>query len=601
MTRRARLLAWFVLATSLVPMGRERIGASEDDGEPTRSSVDLTGARILASSDVPSMLRTFLPESRAPEPLRWPLPPDGPLLILGLPARDPLAGEIASALGAWDPGDDLAGGWRVAAWRDGERTIALVLAEDPAGWMAARFELEVTADADRLDPAMRTVDWQASDEHGATRIREGRRGERPRMAWRCWRGDVKTPRDASLRLAGARANRVLLAPPRAAALAEAFAAAGVEVVVEIASEGTDLAADRERVAVLAREHGVREALLRVTVASSETASLIAEISSWPLERIVLALPDAAARERALDAVVGRIAPEIVLLVPARSDDPVESRWIARARRAGVRWVLDETFGAPSLVPAASGDPTRIPLLPFAAPAPAADRADAAGVLVTGRLDHVEETLALAWGGTRPTNPTETLHARLPIGLARAADPRAAALARLEPTDGRPDPVWLVAMRERLTRPGATSYVTVPVVPVGARIDGALTDAAWAWATSVPGQAGVSVVSDGRRLLVGWRIEDDEPRELDLGTNGVRVTIDPRRGTIDVASNVRAALVASGVWCPPAAYAWRARAGAGGTAEIALDRFDLGLDAHRGQRIGPLGGETGGCVHLLVLR
>lgn len=83
---------------------------------------------VLASDDLPEALAPALVRGRVDGPLAWPLPA-GDVLLLGRVDRDPAAQRIASALGLLDPLDALAGGYALARWRDGGRTLACVFAD----------------------------------------------------------------------------------------------------------------------------------------------------------------------------------------------------------------------------------------------------------------------------------------------------------------------------------------------------------------------------------------------------------------------------------------------------------------------------------------
>ncbi len=102
------------------------------------------GPIVRVSPGTPGIVRAALEsEGAAIEPLTWPLPTEGRILVLGLPNEDPAARAFADAFDLLPAGGDLLGGYVVVAWQDGRRTLTAVLADDPAALAAARHALGV--------------------------------------------------------------------------------------------------------------------------------------------------------------------------------------------------------------------------------------------------------------------------------------------------------------------------------------------------------------------------------------------------------------------------------------------------------------------------
>lgn len=591
--RSALLLAVLVLLPCL---GGTPAGA---DGEMLASPwVDLTGAHVLGSPGVPTALVDHLPEGRLPQPLTWPLPAEGPVLVLALPTHDDTAADIAEALGVWREGDDLGGGYRIAAWHDGERDLAVIVADDAAALLAARFELVVTVEPERLDPMMRTVELQMPAESGTTRARTGRRDVRPARAWRAWRGDVSSLggphlsraalRRLHLGLAGAHVNRVVAPVAAVPATARALEGAGIEVVVRVDPSPESLDRLAAEVATLARDHGVAEALVDARRFADDPGPLLDTLASWPLDHVVISLPDADARLRVLRAGLASRLRGASLLVPGRSVDPIDADVVKRARAAGVDLVLDETWAAPSLASQR--------LVPLPPPEVPADRSDAHGILVTGAFGAATPLLEAAWDGRPAPDPEAVLAQPLSAGLALHADP----LTFIDNVlSGLPVPggaTWRAGLREAVQRCRGVRLARVPIVPLSPTVDGQLGEPAWAHAVLLPGTDDVWAVSDGRRLYLAVRAgADDAPRTLALDDAGLRITIDAAGAQVTVASPVRAMVSGLGVELTPVQSMWN-----GSTLELALDRFDLGVDAHRGQVFGPFVAADGEPACMAVL-
>ena len=97
---------------------------------PARAASD--AARVLASDGVPEALLPYLPRGHVDGQIRWPLPAEGDLLVLGLVGRrgDPAARSFGTAFGLLTPyEEELRGGYVIARWRDGARKIRCVLAD----------------------------------------------------------------------------------------------------------------------------------------------------------------------------------------------------------------------------------------------------------------------------------------------------------------------------------------------------------------------------------------------------------------------------------------------------------------------------------------
>ena len=569
------------------------------DGEMLASPwAELTGAHVLGSPGVPTALVDHLPEGRASQALAWPLPAEGPVLVLALPTHDDMAADIVEALGVWREGDDLGGGYRVAAWHDGERDIVVIVADDAAALLAARFELVVTIEPERLDPMMRTVELQMPSESGRTRVRTGRRDVRPVRAWRAWRGDVSSLggphlsrsdlRRLHLGLAGAHINRVVAPVAAVPATARALEGAGIEVVVRVDPSPESLHRVAAEVTTLAREHGVTEAIVDARRFADDPAPLLDALASWPLDRVVVALPDAPSRLRALRAGLASRLRGASLVVPARSADPSDAEVVTLARTTGVDLVLDETWAAPSLASQR--------LVPLPPPEVLADRSDAQGILVTGAFGAATPLLESAWDGRPAPDPQAVLAQPLSAGLALRADPLTVVdnvLSWLPVPGGAP---WRANLREAVQRCQGVRLARVPIVPLSPTVDGQLGEPAWAHAVPLPGTKDVWAVSDGRRLYLAVRSGTEAaPRTLALDDAGLRITIDAANEKVTVASPVRAMVSGLGVELTPVEAAWN-----GSTLELALDRFDLGVDAHRGQIFGPFVAADGEPACMAVL-
>ena len=194
MLRRMRRLCLLLACLALVPATRALAGADA-------AFVDLTGATVIASPGTPEGLHAFLPGGVAPRPLTWPLP-DGPVLVLGLPRSDAAARDLALFWDLLAPGEDLHGGYLVAAWHDGTRPIGVILADDAAALQAARFEL----DAMPAPGGMESLDFTKPPAEAGIRLPRGLRGFRPRFAIRAYFPRRASPESVLTAIAG-HANR----------------------------------------------------------------------------------------------------------------------------------------------------------------------------------------------------------------------------------------------------------------------------------------------------------------------------------------------------------------------------------------------------------
>ncbi len=530
---RGAFLALVLLATCLAPRAR--------------GDLALDGATVLASPGVPSAWAADLPRGRAPSALAWPLP-DGPLLVLGLIDRDPRARDLGEALGVIDPGEDLAGGYVVAGWWDGDRPVGVVLADGAAALLAARSDLGAARDA-ALGRA---------PEGPGLGIPEGVRRVTPGYARRAIDGGAH--------------------------LAEA-----VETALRHRADAVWIDLDR------ASEDEIRAALLRlaprgvvpvprVTARTrDEVRAAGRRLASWPARGAVegaVVLANAALTPRRarspLEAALRGSGLERLVVVPASSSAPLVAvpgiAWAwrippegpepgqveARRREAGGSLLLYEGFFAPLDAP---GAPPRVPCLPPGRPADLSSRF--AGIVVGGMTD-ADDLLDAAWFG-REAGPEPWEPILLPLLPPGAEDPVAflrESAARLGAEARRThDAVpWMRPLSAAIGRDAdrvaanASGARLVPRVPAPVVLDGRLDEAAWSYAVRV---GGVLVLSDGHRLVLGLRAPF--PKEVVLGDA--------------VGGTTRIALSEGG----PAVRADRGRprlAQTGRSAEVAIDAATL---------------------------
>lgn len=607
MRRRLRglpvLLALALLAPVLLPATARSAPADEDEARDAPAPwLDVSGAQVFAARDLPHGLWPHLPEGRAPAPWAWPLPADGPVVLLGLPLEDPHAADLGAALGIYALGEDLGGGYRIAAWEDAGRPIVLVLAADAVALLAARFEFVASASAEQLDPMMRSVDVRRPDAQASTLVRRGVRDERPQRAWRAWRCDPAlfsgaggTTRETGAlhaRLGAHRIGRIVVPLDVLKQAAARLAGSGVGLVPVVVPTPGTLDALRARLAAASTRPSTGELLVDATAFGERPLPALRALDLRFVDHLLVTAPTAAAALAI--ATWQRAEPGgLSLLVPARAGGDAWAAVTAAALRQGHGVVLDETWVAPTL---GAASPRLVPT-----PAPAIDAwlAEAAGILVTGDLDDAGPLLEGAWTGAPPRDDQADVLAALPAGTRLAADPRAEVVRRLTPlaTPLRP------RVRALLAALGAeAAWTVVPIVPAGAVIDGQLGEPAWGRAVRLPHVEDAYVVSDGRVLLLGVRgTAARRHATVALGADGTRVEIDVAAGSIQVQGPRRERLRTAGVQSAALRSALRQDADGTWTAEVALDRVDLGVDAHAGQVIGPFPLADGGAAALLIAR
>lgn len=205
---RLALLGFLLLALGALPRGAH--AEDEMEGPPASRTILLGPATILASPGTPRALDSFLPGGKRPQRLTWPLP-DGPLVVLGLPHQDEVAQQVADAFQI--DTDDLAGGYRFAAWRTKKRPVVIVMAADAAALAAARFEFDASAPMEMVAPDMRSLDFKRPNQEAGVAVQMGTRHIRPRYAYRAWAplapGDPQTLTPEFIaQAAGAHANRL---------------------------------------------------------------------------------------------------------------------------------------------------------------------------------------------------------------------------------------------------------------------------------------------------------------------------------------------------------------------------------------------------------
>ncbi len=222
----------FLLLLFLLPLG---LVHAEDEMEWPAAPpkvLEMSRATVLASPGVPTGLRAYLPGSRAPGTIAWPLP-KGSLLLLGLPASDPIARRVCDVYQL--DVDDLAGGYRIWAWRADRRSMVFVMGADAAALQSARFEFDASAPSEMTMPGMRSLDFKRPNQQAGVTVRVGTRHVKPRYRMRAWSSWDAPRRGDALLAAGARANRVWLEAPDVNAASiqriEALRAQGVTPVI----------------------------------------------------------------------------------------------------------------------------------------------------------------------------------------------------------------------------------------------------------------------------------------------------------------------------------------------------------------------------------
>lgn len=204
------LLITLVFTLLALPAGaRAEDEPGEAMGAPARTML-LGAARVLASPGTPGVLHEVLPGRGEPARLTWPLP-DDPVVVLGLPHHDEVAQQVADAFQI--DTDDLDGGYRIVAWRDGRRPMVVIMAADASALAAARFEFDAAASMAMAAPDMRSLDFKKPNQEAGVAVERGVRVVRPRYAYRAWAplawGDPRrmTP-ELITQAAGAQVNRL---------------------------------------------------------------------------------------------------------------------------------------------------------------------------------------------------------------------------------------------------------------------------------------------------------------------------------------------------------------------------------------------------------
>jgi hypothetical protein len=579
------------------------------DGPAAGTRLRIGEATVLASPGAPRGLDAFLPRGARPQPLRWPLP-DGPLVVLGLPERDPLARRIAQVFSL--DADDLRGGWRLWAWQDGDRPVVFVMAADAAALQAARFEFEAEASPAREDPGMRSLDFRRPNEQAGLAVRAGTRSARPRFRTRAWApGTAPTAEDPAT-AAGARADRLWMpaadfGDPSAADLAVgALRDLGVEPVL-VESGATP----RRELLASARGIQARWGIRHVALVFDGAAPPAKGTDEAATEGALARALAAALQPGGLDelTVVPRACSDdriAALGAPPDLSDVPEARiaWCGptrhptsvpradaerRVRAArGTPVVLLETWAEPFQGPACA---SYVPTLPRDGREELGDVLD--GVVVLGRRG-TAVLLDSLWGPVEETPFGADLLAELvPLRAPDAASFLAAMAGRARRADREDLGVvpWLAPLARGL-RAGAVQAragpsALVPVVPEPVRVDGHLDERPWAYARRLAaGARGVDVlaVADGGSLCVGLRVRaapsdgavvltlasGGGPRwRVEVGGGGARTT---REGGAAGAPAVG----------PGHVHVARRSTPDGLTVEVGFDRFALGGDAHAGR-------------------
>ncbi len=514
---------------------RVRAGG-EDEND---AFLDLRGATVLASPGTPEGLHPCLPGGRAPRTLTWPLPA-GPVLVLGLPGTDAAARDLAFFWDLLGPGD-LHGGYLVAAWHDGKRPIAVILADDAAALYTARFE------------------WETE-----LRFRKGRRVERPAYCIRAFFPERVSPAAVTTAIAG-RANRFWIDAGRNGERFDVLprlARHGIVPCVLLPAGAGDVPEAVERRAAPWIHRGVRHlALVPIgfDVSADPIGRHVAHLRSvFDLAELVV-IGD----EIHVPGAFGTWFPG-----PVVRDRVTAARGRAAVAAADVPLLFVESWAHVSRTPVPSRPRGRPPEL---------------GRLFEGVLvldgPGATEVLQNAWArADRETEEWEEV--LLPLLPRHPLKPRAF-LERTAERLGDLDEAtrravgWLDPLLGRI-RSDASSLprrtVLVPRAPTHVRVDGRLDETAWGFAATltfpVPDdprgrEATLLAVADGRRLHLALRLPADlPPLPLVLGTS----TRSPQPGC-----GIGDAARRDG--------GTTRRTAAGRTWEGGLGHFDLAGDAH----------------------
>jgi len=541
--------------------------------------VDLTGATVVASPGTPAGLFPFLPGGRAPAPLAWPLP-DGPLLVLGLPGADEAARQVAFFWDLLDPGEDLHGGYLVAAWHDGTRPIAVILADDAAALYAARFELE---SAPARAPAS-TVDVTRPPEEAGVCVHLGRQVVRPRFRVRALY--PQSPGEASILDAVAgRANRYWIDTRGGEGnlrLLPLLRRHGIVPVAVVRADGRRAPSIADSLRPWIERGGVRHVVLD-PIGSDAALRRDLEVlrESFDLDEIVLfhekvRVPGTVATWPAPLGMpnwegLGKVRAEEVL--DARASTPGDLLFV-------------ETWAQATWTP--------VPSRPRGRPEEVARLFDGVvvmgGLLRTGDVEVLEDAWSREAGGRE-----EWEDVLLPVLPRRPLDPIAflkESASRIEEADreSRHAVPWL----QRVSRgalgaarglEAARHALLVPRVPQTIRADGSLDEPAWAHAAvlrfrlvgePVGPEVTLLAFADGRQLHIAVR----GPPDLEGVHLGIAATSPVGTGVRGVAfggPDVAHAEGASGVQ-HDGRWAWRRGVDAF-TWEGSLDHFELWGDAH----------------------
>ncbi|MFM8980685.1 MAG: hypothetical protein ACKOSS_09535, partial [Planctomycetia bacterium] len=291
------LAGLLLLAGGLRPAGAAPEQPATGQPAPGQASpawIDLAGARVLASPGWPRALAGFLPPGRAVEPLALPLPA-GPLLVLGRLDDDPWARELARTSPHLVPRAGLQGGWVLEARLVQGVARVVLLAEDGAALMAARFELETWTPPAR-EGAPRSVDMTRPDEQASVRVAQGLRRQQPAVRLRAMLASGPGP--AALEAAALHANRLWLpADAGAPEMAQLALQYGVDPVARLALQAADVrgphalagwTAGLERLArdVTAwQARGVHHVALELAADTPGEEAVRAAWEGWLLERL----------------------------------------------------------------------------------------------------------------------------------------------------------------------------------------------------------------------------------------------------------------------------------------------------------------------------
>ena len=433
--------------------------ADERDRTSPPAFLNLTDATVLASPGAPKALASSLP--RAWKPLTWPLPPEGPVLVLGLPTRDAAARTVLEALNLLEDPGHLRGGYAVWAWEAQDRPLVVVMAADPAALMAARFELRPRAPAGQGHPSMRTVDVSRPDDSSPVGVRAGQRRHRPAAALRGW------------------------APVGPFTMPHAFACVGANINELWLTSPQLLAPDSQRALRRVRDLGLTVVWYEPQpVRDARTATRIGSlgVTRSAAQQVQATTPQATLDEHIdVGATKTHRAP----------------LWYAHGTQAGV---LDGWNRLRRTEPA------------YVPSVPANDRMEDA-VLIGGPFEL--KRLAARWDRTRPV-PDPPADVAACFGT--SADPPTALRHAANALRKAATP-WAAPIADALEGVATRKPLLVPVVPAAASIgaDPKLDEPAWGFAARRDvGRISLRALSDGRALWIAVRRTD--------ATHSARLTV-----------------------------------------------------------------------------